>query len=135
MWTVVQQWFVCLWYPGGTVLASEGHLILGEGVLEETGWRSPAESDPVLTHTSSVIPLFLLFSAVLCCFRLVCSLFLSSSSSSLALCCISSVATLSLLFGVLLHSTFLLLVSSNSSCLTDDAEVMLLMAPLCGCSN
>lgn len=52
--------------PGGTVLASEGHLTLGEGALEETGWRSPAESDPVLTHTSSIIPLFLLFSAVLC---------------------------------------------------------------------
>lgn len=55
------------------MLASEGHLTAGEGALKVTGWRSPAESDLLLTHDSSIIPVsFVLFVYSLCL-----SLFLS----------------------------------------------------------
>lgn len=67
IWAAVQKKFIYLWFPGGTVLASEGHLSVGEGALKVTGWRSPAESDLLLTHTSSIIPLFLLFFYSLVC--------------------------------------------------------------------
>lgn len=51
-------WFISPGPPGGTVLASEGHLTLGERALKETGWSWPAEPDLILTHTSSIMSLF-----------------------------------------------------------------------------
>lgn len=66
IWAVVQPGFIYLWFPSGTELPSEGHLTQGEGALTETGWRSPAESDLIVKHTSSIIPLFLLFFSFCC---------------------------------------------------------------------
>lgn len=74
IWTVAQQWFIYLVSPGGTVLASEGHLTLGEGALKETGWRWPAVSSLVFFFLSLFV--FISVSGVVCVFTSLCLRFL-----------------------------------------------------------